>query len=44
MREGRRGMRLFHILPAVLALLQREGRGTYEALQEEFDFDCEHEE
>ena len=33
-------MQLLHILPAVLALLQREGRGTYEALQDAFGFDA----
>jgi class 3 adenylate cyclase/predicted ATPase len=32
-------MRFFHVLPAVIALLQREGRVTYSALQYEFGFD-----
>jgi hypothetical protein len=38
--ERRTAMRLFHILPAVLTLLQREGRVTYAALQDEFGFDA----
>jgi class 3 adenylate cyclase/predicted ATPase len=32
-------MRLYAVLPAVIALLQREGRVTYLALKQEFDFD-----
>jgi class 3 adenylate cyclase len=32
-------MRFFHIVSAVLALLQREGRVTYWALKQEFGFD-----
>jgi class 3 adenylate cyclase/predicted ATPase len=32
-------MKFFHVLPAVIALLQREGRVTYSALQYEFGFD-----
>ena len=32
-------MGFFHILPAVIALLQREGRVSYSALQYEFGFD-----
>jgi hypothetical protein len=32
-------MRFFHVLPAVIALLQREGRVTYSVLQYEFGFD-----
>ena len=33
-------MQLLHILPAVLALLQREGRVMYEALQDALGFDA----
>lgn len=32
-------MRLYAVLPAVIALLQHEGRVTYLALKQEFDFD-----
>jgi class 3 adenylate cyclase/predicted ATPase len=32
-------MRLYAILPAVIVLLQREGRVTYLALKQDFDFD-----
>ena len=32
-------MRFFHIVSAVVALLQREGRVTYWALKQEFGFD-----
>ena len=32
-------MKFFHVLPAVIALLQREGRVSYSALQYEFGFD-----
>ncbi|MGH8065231.1 MAG: adenylate/guanylate cyclase domain-containing protein [Candidatus Entotheonellia bacterium] len=33
-------MRLYAVLPAVIALLQREGRVTYRALQRDFGFDA----